>query len=67
MNESHVRNRILAPAIRTANAALQQAGAPVLPDGLTPHSRRRTIASLLVALGRDPAVVMRQMGTRRLT
>ncbi|MEA2406944.1 MAG: integrase [Thermoleophilaceae bacterium] len=32
------------------------------PDGLTPHSLRRTFASVLVALGRDPAVVMRQMG-----
>jgi integrase len=29
---------------------------------LTPHSLRRTFASVLVALGRDPAVVMRQMG-----
>jgi hypothetical protein len=30
--------------------------------GLTPHSLRRTFASLLVARGDDPAYVMAQMG-----
>jgi integrase len=29
-----------------------------LPEGLTPHSLRRTFASVLVALGEDPAYVM---------
>lgn len=59
---SNVRNRVLAPAVADANATLAQRGAAPLPDGLTPHSLRRTFASILVALGRDPAVVMRQMG-----
>src|SRR3954453_1670722 len=33
-----------------------------MPSDLTPHSLRRTFASLLVALGRDPAYFMAQMG-----
>jgi integrase len=59
---SNVRMRVLGPAVKTANEWLAKRGVQQLPDGLTPHSLRRTFASLLVALGRDPAVVMRQMG-----
>jgi integrase len=33
-----------------------------LPDGLTPHSLRRTFASLLFAIGEPPPWVMKQMG-----
>jgi hypothetical protein len=33
-----------------------------LPDGLTPHSLRRTFASLLFAIGETPPYVMAQMG-----
>jgi integrase len=59
---SNVRRTTLAPAVERANAALAERGCEPLPEGLTPHSLRRTFASILVALGRDPAVVMRQMG-----
>ena len=62
LSESNVRNRTLAPAVESANAALLEAEEDPVPDGVTPHSLRRTFASVLVALGRDPAVVMRQMG-----
>jgi integrase len=62
ISESNVRNRALTPAANDASKRLTKAGAEPLPDGLTPHSLRRTFTSLLVALGRDPAVVMRQMG-----
>lgn len=34
----------------------------LLPGGLTPHSLRRTFASLLFALGESPPYVMAQMG-----
>ena len=37
-------------------------GQQLLPDGLTPHSLRRTFASLLFALGEPPTYVMSQMG-----
>jgi integrase len=33
-----------------------------LPDGLTPHSLRRTFASLLYAIGEPATVVMRELG-----
>lgn len=59
---SNVRNRMLAPAVEAANAALAEADRDPLPDRLTPHSLRRTFASVLVALGEDPAYGMAQMG-----
>lgn len=62
ISESNVRNRALASAIRDANAALAKQGRELLPDKLTPHSLRRTFASVLVALGYDVAVVMQMMG-----
>jgi integrase len=33
-----------------------------LPDGLTPHSLRRTFISLLLAIGEEVPYVMRQVG-----
>ncbi len=61
-NASAVRNRVLAPAVELANRRLEDHGSPPLPDRLTPHSLRRTFASLLYALGENPAVVMAEMG-----
>jgi integrase len=59
---SNVRNRVLAPAVERANAKLRAHGAEPLPEGLTPHSLRRTFASLLCALGESPAYAMAQLG-----
>lgn len=59
---SNVRNRVLRPAVEAADAALVEAGRDPLPDRLTPHSLRRTFASVLVGLGDDPAYVMAQIG-----
>lgn len=59
---SNVRNRLLGPAVTSANARLTKRGADPLPERVTPHSLRRTFASVLVALGRDPAYVMAQLG-----
>jgi len=61
-SESNVRQRVLAPAVDAANAALATVGTEALPERLTPHSLRHTFASILVALGEDPAYVMGQMG-----
>jgi integrase len=33
-----------------------------MPEGITPHSLRRTFASVLYALGEDPGVIMDEMG-----
>lgn len=59
---SNVRRRVLAPAVALADERLEQAGETPLPDRLTPHALRRTFASILVAVGTDPAAVMAEMG-----
>jgi integrase len=48
--------------VRRANEILAERGLSPLPDRLTPHSLRRTFASVLYALGEDPGVVMDEMG-----
>ena len=59
---TNVRRRILARAVQEANAAISEAdGGEPLPAKLTPHSLRRTFASLLFAVG-SPPYVMAQMG-----
>lgn len=59
---TNVRKRVLAPAIEAADETLREAGDEPFPEGITPHSLRRTFASILVALGKDPSYVMNQMG-----
>jgi integrase len=59
---SNLRRRVLAPAMALADQRLAQIGQPPLPTGLTPHSLRRTFASLLYAIGSTPPVVMAEMG-----
>jgi integrase len=56
-NPSNVRTRYLAGALALANE-----GRDVPLPKLTPHSLRRTFASVLVATGTDPAYVMDQLG-----
>lgn len=66
LNQSNVRNRLLARAVERANENLEKAGEPPLPEGLTPHKLRHTYASLLAALARDldidQSAVMEQLG-----
>ncbi len=59
---TNVRRRVLAKAVERANTKLAEDEAEPLPDGLTPHSLRRTFASLLFAIGETPPYVMAQMG-----
>jgi integrase len=56
------RARTLKASVRRANEILAERGLSPLPDRLTPHSLRRTFASVLYALGEDPGVVMDEMG-----
>ena len=58
----NIRNRVLTPAVRLANERLVEQGMAPLSDRITPHSLRRTFASVLYALGEDPGVVMDEMG-----
>jgi integrase len=59
---SNIRHRVFAKAIERANERLEEAREAPLPQGLTPHSLRRTFASLLYAIGEPPPVVMAEMG-----
>jgi integrase len=61
-SRENIRNRVLGPAATRASERLVDAGYGPLPDHLTPHSLRRTFASVLYALGEDPGVVMDEMG-----
>jgi integrase len=61
-NPSNIRNRVLGRSIERANETLADRGAARLPEGLTPHSLRRTFISLLLALGEEVPYVMRQVG-----
>jgi integrase len=62
LGATNVRRRVLAKAVGLANANLAGADLEPLPEHLTPHSLRRTFASLLFALGEPPPYVMAQMG-----
>lgn len=62
LNASNVRNRLLAETVRRANEKRARAGQMLLPDKVTPHTLRRTFASLALAAGRDPRWVMGQLG-----
>jgi integrase len=53
---------VLAPAVKRGNERLTDAGEVPLPEWLTPHKLRHTFASILVALGIDPGLVMDQLG-----
>jgi integrase len=61
LGASNIRKRILEKAIDAANLQLAANGIETLPHHLTPHSLRRTFASLLFALGETPPYVMAQM------
>jgi integrase len=58
----NVRNRVFAKAAKRASERLEERGEAALPDGLTPHSLRRTFASVLYAIDEPPPVVMAEMG-----
>jgi integrase len=67
LGASNVRLRILGPAIKPANKQLTKAKAQPLPDGLTPQSLRRTLASLLFAVGESPVYGKGQLGHTDVT
>lgn len=59
---NNIRRRVLVRAVKRANENLARQGRNPLPEGLTPHSLRRTFISLLLAIGREVPYVMRQVG-----
>jgi len=67
----NLRTRVIGAAAKLASEDLIARGRPPLPEvvqpggtvrRISPHSLRRTFASVLYALGEDPGVVMDEMG-----
>ncbi len=61
-DKDNARTHVINPVVRATEALLEQRDEPPLPAGVTAHKLRHTFASLLFALGRDPAYVMSQLG-----
>lgn len=61
-DKDNINRRVMGPVTAKATELLAQRDAHPLPRGLTPHKLRHTFASMLTALGRDPAYVMAQLG-----
>jgi hypothetical protein len=61
-HKDNARTRVLAPAVKKADELLTDQDLQPLPAGVTPHKLRHTFCSILVALGKDPAYVMGQLG-----
>ncbi len=62
LDRNRVLKRVLGGAVERADEQLAKDGLSALPEGLTLHALRRTFGSLLIAVGKDPAYVMAQMG-----
>jgi integrase len=60
--QANIRRRVFDQALELANEKVVEAGDVPLPERLTPHKLRHTFASILVASGVDPGVVMDQLG-----
>jgi integrase len=60
--KDNLRERIVRPVFRRADELLSARGLSPLAVGLTPHKLRHTFASVLIAIGEDPASLMAQLG-----
>jgi integrase len=58
----NLRSCVIGASVERANENLRARELSPLPEGITPHSLRRTFASILYAIGEDPGVVMDEMG-----
>jgi len=61
-DRNNVRPRVVTRSVERASENLIGRGRNPLPDGITPHSLRRTFISLLLATGAEVPYVMRQVG-----
>ncbi len=60
--DRHNLRKLLASVVKRAEMLITDRGGQPLPHGITPHKLRHTFASILIALGRDPTMVMNQLG-----
>lgn len=61
LNDSNIRERLLKAIVERTNDRRAREGKRLLP-GVTPHSLRRTFATLCYLANRDPVFVMGQIG-----
>jgi integrase len=61
-DKDNLRSRVLTTVFDRADELLEERARVPLPRGLTPHKLRHTFASILIACGEDPIVVMGQLG-----
>ncbi len=61
-DRNNARQRVVVRSVARANENLTARGRNPLPEGITPHSLRRTFISLLLATGAEVPYVMRQVG-----
>jgi integrase len=61
-DRNNARRRVVIRSVERANENLTARGRNPLPEGITPHSLRRTFISLLLATGAEVPYVMRQVG-----
>ncbi len=61
-DKDNARERVIRPVVKRADELLAERSCAPLPAGVTAHKLRHTFASVLIALGRDPAYVMGQLG-----
>ena len=61
-DRNNARRRVVVKSVERASENLIARGLNPLPDGITPHSLRRTFISLLLATGSEVPYVMRQVG-----
>ena len=61
-NRNNVRRRIVHRAVAVANERLAEKEGAAIPSDITPHSLRRTFASLRLATGDEVPYVMQQLG-----
>lgn len=61
-DRNNARRRVVVKSVERASEDLIARGLNPLPEGITPHSLRRTFISLLLATGSEVPYVMRQVG-----
>ena len=61
-DKDNLARRVMGPIVARADKLLAERGEHPLPVGVTAHKLRHTFASMLIALGKDPAYVMAQLG-----
>ena len=61
-DKDNIRQRVVAPALRTANRERTATGLPPIDVKVTPHTLRRTYISLMLAAGADVPYVQAQVG-----